>query len=155
MARRHQQLEDSLKLHQFQHDVEDEVNWVHERQPLASSSELGRTLTEVQSLQKKHLSLETELSSHAPVIDAVASCAQELIAAKHFASEQIQKQRANLLEMWTGLQEMVAQRSQILTDSLHAQQVCIYTVNTAFSVHSSNQFQLGNAFLPQLMSLVV
>ena len=124
MARRHQQLDDSLKLHQFQHDVEDEVNWIHERQPLASSSDLGRTLAEVQSLQKKHLILETELSSHAPVLDTVASTAQELIAAKHFASEQIQEQRANLLEMWTNLQEMVAQRSQILRDSLHVQQVC-------------------------------
>lgn len=125
MARRHQQLDDSLKLHQFQHDVEDEVNWIHERQPLASSSDLGRTLTEVQSLQKKHLVLETELSSHAPVLDTVASTAQELIAAKHFASEQIQEQRANLLEMWTNLQEMVAQRSQMLRDSLHVQQVCV------------------------------
>ena len=123
MARRHQQLDDSLKLHQFQHDVEDEVNWIHERQPPASSSDLGRTLAEVQSLQKKHLVLETELSSHAPVLDTVASTAQELIAAKHFASEQIQEQRANLLEMWTNLQEIVAQRSQILRDSLHVQQV--------------------------------
>ncbi len=54
MARRHQQLEDSLKLHQFNHDVEDELAWVREREPLASSSSLGSTLTGVQSLQKKH-----------------------------------------------------------------------------------------------------
>ncbi len=54
MARRHQQLEDSLKLHQFNHDVEDELAWVREREPLASSSTLGTTLTSVQNLQKKH-----------------------------------------------------------------------------------------------------
>jgi spectrin beta len=122
MARRHQQLEDSLKLHQFQHDVEDEVTWVRERNPLAASSDLGRTLAEVQSLQKKHTTLETELSSHAPVIEAVASTAQELMAARHFASEQIQEQQGNFLELWAGLQEMVAKRSQMLRDSLHVQQ---------------------------------
>ena len=54
MSRRHQQLEDSLKLHQFNHDVEDELSWVREREPLASSSSLGSTLTDVQSLLKKH-----------------------------------------------------------------------------------------------------
>ena len=123
MARRHQQLEDSLKLHQFRHDAEDEVSWIRERNPLASSSDLGRTLTEVQSLLKKHSVLETELSSHAPVIDGVASAAQELIASRHFASQQIQEQKTSLLELWAGLQEMVVRRSQMLSDSLHVQQV--------------------------------
>ena len=54
MARRHQQLDDSLKLHQFLHDVEDEQTWMREREPLASDSDLGNTLTSVQILLKKH-----------------------------------------------------------------------------------------------------
>ena len=54
MARRHQQLEDSLKLHQFLHDVEDELAWMREREPLASNTDLGSSLTSVQSLLKKH-----------------------------------------------------------------------------------------------------
>ena len=54
MAHRHQQLEDSLRLHQFIHDKEDELRWVREREPLASSSALGNSLTTVQSLLKKH-----------------------------------------------------------------------------------------------------
>lgn len=54
MACRHQQLEDSLKLHQFLHDVEDEQTWMREREPLASDTDLGNTLTSVQILLKKH-----------------------------------------------------------------------------------------------------
>lgn len=54
MARRHQQLEDSLKLHQFLHDVEDEQTWMRQREPLASDTDLGSTLTSVQILLKKH-----------------------------------------------------------------------------------------------------
>ena len=123
MAKRHQQLEDSLKLHQFCHDAEDEVSWIQERNPMASSSDLGHTLTEVQSLQKKHQVLETELSSHSSVIDGVVSTAQELISSQHYASEQIQEQQRNLLHLWADLQEMVAKRSQMLADSLNAQQV--------------------------------
>ena len=54
MARRHQQLEDSLRLHQFVHDVEDEQGWVRQREPQAVSSERGSSLTSVQNLLKKH-----------------------------------------------------------------------------------------------------
>ena len=127
MARRHQQLEDSLRLHQFRHDAEDEVSWIRERNPLASSSDLGHTLTEVQSLQKKHQALETEVSSHVAVMQGVASTAQELITSRHFASEQIQEQRETLLATWTNLQETVAKRTKMLTDSLEVQQVCTCT----------------------------
>ena len=54
MARRHQQLEDSLRLHKFIYDVEDEKAWMREREPLAKSTDLGNNLTSVQILLKKH-----------------------------------------------------------------------------------------------------
>ena len=54
MARCRQQLEDSQRLHQFVHDVDDELGWVREREPLASNSDLGNNLTSVQNLLKKH-----------------------------------------------------------------------------------------------------
>ena len=54
MGRRHQQLEDSLKLHQYRHDIEDEMAWVREREPLANSTALGNSLASVQGLLKKH-----------------------------------------------------------------------------------------------------
>ena len=54
MGRRHQQLEDSLKFHEFVHDIEDEMAWIREREPLAHSAVLGNSLTNVQGLLKKH-----------------------------------------------------------------------------------------------------
>ncbi len=54
MGQRHQQLEDSLKLHEFNHDIEDEMAWIREREPLANNTSLGQSLTSVQSLLKKH-----------------------------------------------------------------------------------------------------
>ena len=54
MGRRHQQLEDSLKLHEYIHDIEDEMAWIREREPLANNNALGNSLTSVQSLLKRH-----------------------------------------------------------------------------------------------------
>ena len=48
-----QQLEDSLKLQQFYHEVEGEVQWIKEHEPLADSPDYGKSLTGVQNLQKK------------------------------------------------------------------------------------------------------
>ena len=123
MARRHQQLEDSLKLHQLQQDIEDEMNWIRERTPLASCADLGNTLSDVQSLQKKHSVLETDLSSHSTAIEAVTNTAQELMTAQHYASREIEEERGNLLESWAELQDMVDRRSKMLNDSLQVQQV--------------------------------
>ena len=67
--------------------------------------------------------LEAELSSHEVVIQGVATTAQELVTSRHFASQQIQGQRDSLLQAWNGLKEMVAQRTQLLNDSLEVQQV--------------------------------
>lgn len=47
-------LEASRLQYQFFRDVDDELAWVHEKLPLASSKDYGQSLTTVQSLQEKH-----------------------------------------------------------------------------------------------------
>lgn len=59
---RHQQLEDSLCLQQFYRDVEDEHHWIKEHHPLADSTNLGKSLQEVQNLQKKHQVCRTPIT---------------------------------------------------------------------------------------------
>ncbi len=54
MALRRSQLEDSVQLHQFTHDSNEEMRWVREREPAANSTLLGDSLTSVQGLIKKH-----------------------------------------------------------------------------------------------------
>jgi hypothetical protein len=54
MQIRRDNLEDALLLHQFLRDVDDELQWLAEKQPQAASTDLGTSLTAVQSLQKKH-----------------------------------------------------------------------------------------------------
>lgn len=47
-------MEDALLLYQFLRDVDDELAWLNEKEPLAASTDLGNSLNAVQSLQKKH-----------------------------------------------------------------------------------------------------
>lgn len=54
MQIRRDNLEDALLLYQYLRDVDDEMQWLIEKEPLAMSEDLGNSLTAVQSLQKKH-----------------------------------------------------------------------------------------------------
>lgn len=54
MQIRRDNLEDALLLYQFLRDVDDELAWLNEKEPLAASTDLGNSLNAVQSLQKKH-----------------------------------------------------------------------------------------------------
>lgn len=51
---RRENLEDAMLLQQLLRDIEDELLWVAEKEPLAASQDLGASLTAVQNLQKKH-----------------------------------------------------------------------------------------------------
>ena len=86
---RRDNLEDALLLYQFLRDVADELSWIHEKHPTASSTDLGTSLLSVQSLQKKHQALEAEIQSHEPVIATVVSRGNQMVKSGHFAVQQV------------------------------------------------------------------
>lgn len=51
---RRDNLEDALLMYQYYRDVEDELSWIQEKLPIASSTDLGNSLNAVQNLMKKH-----------------------------------------------------------------------------------------------------
>ncbi len=51
---RKSQLQESLKLQQFFRDAEDEMHWIKEHKPLATSEDVGKSLQEAKNLTKKH-----------------------------------------------------------------------------------------------------
>lgn len=56
-------LEASRLQYQFFRDVDEELAWVHEKLPLASSKDYGKSLVTVQSLQEKHQVVSCEKHS--------------------------------------------------------------------------------------------
>jgi spectrin beta len=118
MSRRHQSLDDALELQQFYKDVDDELTWIREKEPLAAASDLGQNLTGVQNLLKKHQVLEGDVVGHQALVDRVASTGQSLIVSGHSAAVEI-KARGDMLQLsWSNLQTLVSNRRAQLEDSL-------------------------------------
>lgn len=118
---RKENLEEALLMYQFYRDVEDELSWIHDKKPLAESTDLGNSLSAVQNLSKKHQALESEIVAHEPLIDAVANAAQHMIRSKHFAAEDIGKRLDELHSELQELKEVSSARRLKLQDSLESQ----------------------------------
>ncbi|XP_070576983.1 spectrin beta chain, non-erythrocytic 5-like isoform X4 [Ptychodera flava] len=114
-------LEEAQSLYQFYRDVEDEISWVKEKQPLATSTELGQNLNTVQSLMKKHQALEAEIKSHEPLVGTVTKKGKHLVSQQHYASEDIESKSVELHQLLAELKDAAAERKKILTDALESQ----------------------------------
>ncbi|XP_063699935.1 spectrin beta chain, non-erythrocytic 5 isoform X3 [Culicoides brevitarsis] len=118
---RRDNLEDSLLLHQFLRDTEDELAWLTEKEPIAASKDLGTSLTAVQSLQKKHQALEAEILSREPIISGILHRGQQMIRDGHFASEDIEQHSNNLQKKLVQVRDLASVRRLRLLDAVESQ----------------------------------
>ncbi|EHB13805.1 Spectrin beta chain, brain 2 [Heterocephalus glaber] len=116
MKERCQRLQASREQHQFHRDVEDEILWVTERLPMASSMEHGKDLPSVQLLMKKNQTLQKEIQGHEPRIADLTDRQRALGAAA--AGPEL----AELQEMWKRLSHELELRGNRLEEALRAQQ---------------------------------
>ncbi|NWW71973.1 SPTN5 protein, partial [Climacteris rufus] len=113
-------LEASRLQYQFFRDVDEELAWVHEKLPMASSKDYGQSLATVQSLQEKHQNLENEINSRDALTKAVLSTGQKLVRGGHSASRKIME---HLKELETSVETLKAEaleRRQRLMQSYEA-----------------------------------
>lgn len=118
---RRDNLEDSLQLHHFFRDAEDELQWLSEKEQQAASKDLGSSLNAVQSLQKKHKSLEAEILSEEPLISSLIQRGQQMIRDGHFATEDIEKLSSLLQKKLNNLRDLVSIRRLRLLDAVESQ----------------------------------
>jgi len=128
---RRENLEDSLLLHQFNREVADETIWLEEKLPLASSSHLGTSLSEVQNLQQKHQILESEIHSHDKVVTSLINKAEQMVRSNHFALEDIKDTIKHLNESYNRLRDLSSLRKLRLNDAVESQQF-YFKLNEAF-----------------------
>lgn len=121
MTIRRDNLEDSLQLHHFFRDAEDEVQWLNEKEPQAASKDLGTSLSSVQSLQKKHQALEAEILSQEPLISSLLQRGQQMIRDGHFASEDIETLSNVLQKKLSNLRDLTSIRRLRLLDAVESQ----------------------------------
>ncbi|XP_050344038.1 spectrin beta chain isoform X6 [Nymphalis io] len=107
---------------QFRRDVEDEKLWIHEKMPLATSTDYGNSLFNVQMLQKKNQSLKTETDNHEPRILTVISNGQKLIDEGHEDAPEFKNLIEELTARWRELKDAIDQRKDNLAQWEKAQQ---------------------------------
>ncbi|XP_061481708.1 spectrin beta chain, non-erythrocytic 1 isoform X1 [Rhineura floridana] len=112
----------SKEIHQFNRDVEDEILWIGERMPIATSTDHGHNLQTVQLLIKKNQTLQKEIQGHQPRIDDIFDRSQNIIADSSLNAEPIQQRLADLQQLWNLLIEETEKRHKRLEESHKAQQ---------------------------------
>uniref|UniRef100_A0A8D3DJ88 Spectrin beta chain n=1 Tax=Scophthalmus maximus TaxID=52904 RepID=A0A8D3DJ88_SCOMX len=126
LAQRKGKLEAAKAVHQFYRDLADELLWIEERMPLATSEEHGHNLQTVQMLLKKNQTLQREIEGHQPRVDEVLERGRRMAAAASAEdrpeAERIAGQLTELEEAWARLRDEMAKRRERLSGSNLAQQ---------------------------------
>ncbi|XP_049479925.1 spectrin beta chain, non-erythrocytic 5-like [Panthera uncia] len=121
LRERREALEARSRLSQFFRDADEEMAWVQERLPLAATQDCGQSLSAVRHLQEKHQNLESEISSHEALTQAVVDAGHKLLRAGHSACDVAV--RVQQLENAMGsLRAQVMQRRLLLQQAQEAQQ---------------------------------
>ncbi|XP_048125013.1 spectrin family protein isoform X3 [Alosa alosa] len=125
---RRQQLLASKEAHQFNRDLEDEILWVKERMPLATSTDHGKDLPSVQLLIKKNQTLQKEIQGHQPRIDDILAHGRSMASGTDGSSDGAERHAAlegrlgELGEQWAHLIAETDERHSRLQEANRAQQ---------------------------------
>ncbi|XP_029453305.1 spectrin beta chain, non-erythrocytic 5 [Rhinatrema bivittatum] len=122
LQKRRANLEAKKLLYQFFRDLDDELAWVQEKLPLASSKDYGQSLAAVQSLLEKHQNLENEISGRCALIEVVTDTGDKLMKGGHFASKEITDHLQQLEAAMETLKAETRQRRKMLMQAYEAQQ---------------------------------
>ncbi|CAH0560832.1 unnamed protein product [Brassicogethes aeneus] len=134
-------LEKKKEALQFRRDVEDELLWIAEKMPQASSTEYGNGLFQVHTLEKKNQSLRTEIDNHEPRINTVCNNGQKLIDEGHEDSSEFGHLIGELHEAWQELKDAIEKRRENLLRNKRAQQY-LFDANEAESWMSEQELYM-------------
>ncbi|XP_008295349.1 spectrin beta chain, non-erythrocytic 1 isoform X2 [Stegastes partitus] len=122
LKKRRDNLMASREIHQFNRDVEDEILWVEERMPIATSTDHGHNLQTVQLLIKKNQTLQKEIQGHQPRFDDIFERSQHVLREDSPTAELIRQRLAELQALWDQIRKETEKRHTRLSEAHEAQQ---------------------------------
>ncbi|XP_041920801.1 spectrin beta chain, non-erythrocytic 1 isoform X2 [Alosa sapidissima] len=122
LRQRKRSLMASREIHQFNRDVEDEILWVEERMPLATSTDHGHNLQTVQLLIKKNQTLQKEIQGHQPRYDDIFERSKSIVKADSPNGDVIRQRLSDLRGLWAQIIEETGKRHGRLEEAHKAQQ---------------------------------
>ncbi|XP_045921767.1 spectrin beta chain, non-erythrocytic 1 isoform X1 [Micropterus dolomieu] len=122
LKKRRDNLMASREIHQFNRDMEDEILWVEERMPLATSTDHGHNLQTVQLLIKKNQTLQKEIQGHQPRYDDIFERSQHVLREDSPTADLIRQRLAELQSLWVQIKKETEKRHDRLSEAHKAQQ---------------------------------
>ncbi|XP_014662859.1 PREDICTED: spectrin beta chain-like [Priapulus caudatus] len=114
-------LERKRIVYQFGRDGEDELMWIEEKMPLATSKKYGNSLYQSQILKKKHQNLRREVENHEPRILSIIAIGNQLVNEGHPQADEFTQKIATLQDRWQELRDALDTRDAALTENEKAQ----------------------------------
>ncbi|XP_033104188.1 spectrin beta chain-like [Anneissia japonica] len=108
--KRRKSLEESVAVKQFQHEVDNELQWIVEKMPQASSINYGNNQHAALMLLKKHDKFEAELVSHQSLINKVIDKGKVMINLHPNGQAPIEEKCSDLEKAWESLLSHVSDR---------------------------------------------
>ncbi|EMP38127.1 Spectrin alpha chain, brain [Chelonia mydas] len=106
-AERHARLNDSYRLQRFLADFRDLTSWVTEMKALINADELANDVAGAEALLDRHQEHKGEIDAHEDSFKSADESGQALLAAGHYASDEVREkltilsdERTALLELW-------------------------------------------------------
>uniref|UniRef100_A0A674EFG3 Spectrin alpha, non-erythrocytic 1 n=1 Tax=Salmo trutta TaxID=8032 RepID=A0A674EFG3_SALTR len=98
------------KLVQYLRECEDALDWISDKEAMATSEELGQDLEHVEVLQKKFEEFQTDLAAHEERVNEVNQLAGKLIQESHPEAELIIRKQEEVNAAWQRLKGLAQQR---------------------------------------------
>uniref|UniRef100_A0A8D2Q8R0 Spectrin alpha chain, non-erythrocytic 1 n=1 Tax=Varanus komodoensis TaxID=61221 RepID=A0A8D2Q8R0_VARKO len=106
-AERHARLNDSYRYSRFLADFRDLTSWVTEMKALINADELANDVAGAEALLDRHQEHKGEIDAHEDSFKSADESGQALLAAGHYASDEVREkltilsdERTSLLELW-------------------------------------------------------
>ncbi|XP_013998412.2 spectrin alpha chain, non-erythrocytic 1 isoform X1 [Salmo salar] len=98
------------KLVQYLRECEDALDWISDKEAMATSEELGQDLEHVEVLQKKFEEFQTDLAAHEERVNEVNQLAGKLSQESHPEVELIVRKQEEVNAAWQRLKGLAQQR---------------------------------------------
>ncbi|XP_043929471.1 spectrin beta chain, non-erythrocytic 5 [Protopterus annectens] len=115
---RMQQLQNSVKFHQFLLGMSEIDAWIVEHLPLVASNEYGKNEDATLNLIKKHKALERQTDIYISLAEDLYQNAKSLPDGKNISSEDVDGPQKKLQSQLNKLQSLSAARAQMLEETL-------------------------------------
>ncbi|XP_046899336.1 spectrin beta chain, non-erythrocytic 4 [Hypomesus transpacificus] len=112
----------SKEMHQVAQDLEDEILWIQERIPLASSKDYGNNLQSAQQHVKKNQTLQRELQGRRARVEEVLDRAGIIASLRTPEVDFVRDGAGHVRQLWEVLRLEAERRSVLLDAVLQAQQ---------------------------------